>query len=153
MPSHNPEQEEEDAFVRTSHGLPLQHKLDAMSFFDLARLISTVKADSPAYMVVERAMKRILAEDQAKINRLNVLLGALIGGLFGFSGVVLGAYLKNAPAAQQPTPSSTVQQIQQGNLAVKPQITNVPSGQFVASQPIPVPANVKHDAQASQRRP
>ena len=149
--------EEQEAFVLATHGIPFQHELDAMSFSELASALSSTKASTPKYMVVERAMKRVLAEDQAKINRSNVILGALIGGsfggLFGLCGVVLGAFLKNAPTAQQPPPSSTVHQIQQGKLAVKPPVANIPPGQPISGQPIPVPGAVKQDAQAGQRRP
>ena len=131
--------EEQEAFVLAFHHIPFQHELDAMSFVELAIIISTAKTDSPRYMVVERAMKRVLADDQAKISRLNVILGAIMGGAFGLCGVMLGAHLKNSTTTQQPPTGSTMQQIQQGNLSVKPQGANIAPIQPIASQPIPVP--------------
>ena len=145
--------EEQEAFVLATHGIPFQHELDAMSFVELAINISTAKIDSPRYIVVERAMKRVLAKDQAKISRLNVIIGAIVGGVFGLCGVMLGAHLKNSPITQQPPPGSTMHQIQQGNLAVKPQVTNIAPIQPIASQPVPVPDAIKQNEQNGQNRP
>ena len=144
---------ENEGFVRGFHEIPDADKLSRMSFAELASELGGLDKDSPKYIVIERELKRILAKDQARINRSNVVLGAVMGGVFGLAGVVLGAYLKNPPPPQQVSPSRSVQQVQQGNLTVQPSVATTPSTQSVASQPVAVPAPVKGNAQPSKPGP
>jgi hypothetical protein len=142
---------EAEAFTRGSCGIPDHNKLQAMSFAELASELSGSTKDSPKYMVIERELKRALAKDQAKINRSNVILGALMGGALSLLGVILGVQLKSSLVPQQPTPASVVQQVNQSQFGLPPQITNVPAPQPAVS-PLP-PALVKPSAQAGNTSP
>jgi hypothetical protein len=142
---------EEEAFTRGAHDIPEHSKLQAMSFAELASELSYSTKDSPKYMVIERELKRALAKDQARINRSNVILGALIAGVFSLLGVILGAHLRSSLVQQQPNQASGVQQVNQGQLGLQPQITNVPA---LPPSPIqPAPATVKPSAQVSKTSP
>ena len=95
--------EEQEGFVRGFHGIPDSEKLNAMSFAELASLLSSCEKDSPKFLVVERELKKYIAKDQAAINLKNILVGAFIGGVFGWAGVVIGFYL----GKQEPNPNTT----------------------------------------------
>jgi hypothetical protein len=142
--------EEEEGFVRGFHGIPDAEKLNAMSFAELASLLSSCEKDSPKFHVVERELKKHLAKDQAEINRPNIRLGAYIGGGFGLAGVVLGAVLTNlndSVASKQVSPPSPVQQIPQSNLKIQPSSINVqpsnPSAVQGAIPPTPAQGNTQ----------
>lgn len=89
--------EVQDSFTRGYHDIPDSSQLESMSFAELASEISTCQAGSAKYIVIEREIKRHLANDQAKMNRKNILLGVLIGGVFTIAGTFLGAYLRIWP--------------------------------------------------------
>lgn len=129
------------------HGIPSDEKLKSMSFSDLAVEIAGCPKDSPKFQVVEREMKNYLAKDQAKINRCNIIIGACVGGIFGLVGVVLGYYLKGAPPPEQVAPASTVQKMNNGDLATKPPVGGVPVGTLPVSRPTSNPAPVQSNAQ------
>lgn len=91
----------ENAFARTSLRLPSDEKIERMPFVELASLLSSYESGSGAFQVVEREIKKRLANDQAKINRPNMLWAAGIGGAFALAGVILGAWLQNSPFLKQ----------------------------------------------------
>ena len=64
---------ENDVFISGFHGIPSPEKLRQMSFLELAELLSSCKNGSTKFLVVERELKIRIAEDQAKINRRNML--------------------------------------------------------------------------------
>jgi hypothetical protein len=142
---------EEEAFTRGAHDIPDHSKLQVMSFAELASELSYSTKDSPKYMVIERELKRALAKDQARINRSNVILGALMGGALSLLGVTLGAHLKSSSVPQQPNSASGVQQVNQGQLGLQPQITNAPALQPAVSQS--AIATAKPSAQVSKTVP
>ena len=87
--------ETEDSFVRGFHGIPDDKALGAMSFTQLASLLAGCEIGSPKFIVLEREMKKHLAKDQARINRSNILVGALIAGLFALLGAGVGGLLRS----------------------------------------------------------
>lgn len=89
--------EEQEGFTRGFHGIPSAEKLKAMSFAELASLLSSCEKDSPKFLVVDRELKKHLAKDQSEINIRNVILGACVGGIFGIVGVVIGSFLRVCP--------------------------------------------------------
>lgn len=139
---------EQKGFTLGFHGIPDHGKLAKMSFAELASELATATKDSPKYLVVEREMKSVIASDQARINRVNVYIGGFMAGVFGLSGVVLGWWLRDTSAMQQPTQSSAVHQVQQSQVKVQPNLSNIPPLQTPASNPIAVPGPVKANAQA-----
>ena len=146
--------EEQDDATRGYRGIPDDSELESMSFIALSELLSSCEKDSTKFHVVERELKKCFAQDQAKINRFNIILGACMGGFFGLAGVALGAYLKNSPSPEQVTPSAAVQQIQNPKLTVKPPITDTaPVSQPAITQPAADPTPVKSNAQPSQPHP
>ena len=84
------ELEEKDAFDRSEYKIPLDSELRKMSFVEMATALHGITVGSPRYIVIDREIKKQLAQDQAQANRTNVLLGALVGGCFALAGVVLG---------------------------------------------------------------
>ena len=141
----------DDDFVRGFHGIPHEDRLRQMSFAQLVSLLASCQKDSPKFAVIERELKRHLANDQSEINRKNVIIGGCIGGIFGLVGVVLGAYLKQPPSSQQIAPPGSVQQIPNSSLAPKPPVTNtIPP---VVTQPPNSPAPAQGNAQKSQQVP
>lgn len=72
-----------EGFNKVAYSIPRDEILRSMSFNELAIEIGSCKKDSPKFFVVERELKRRIAEDQAKINRSNMILSACIGGLGG----------------------------------------------------------------------
>lgn len=130
---------EEDGFLRGYHSIPDDVKLHKMSFVELAALLASCEGGSAKYNVVERELKKHLAEDQAEINRKNILLGACLGGVFGLIGVFLGANLKNSPYAQQVAPAATVQQPSNSGITATPQPSNPAAAQSNAQLPKPKP--------------
>ena len=147
------EDSEADGFARGFHGIPHAEKLRTMPFVDLAEELAGSAKDSAKFITVERELKRRLAEDQAKTNRSNVLLGAIVGGCFGLAGVVIGWYLRDSQTSSNPAHGSTVQQTHQGKLEVKPPNRYVPASNPTISQPAVAPSPVQPNAQASQSRP
>ena len=89
---------EDDEFVRGYHDIPSDHELNRMSFVQLASLLATCQESTPKFTVVDRELKKRLLKDQSAINLRNVIIGACIGGIFGLSGVIIGAYLKEPPS-------------------------------------------------------
>ena len=145
--------EQEDGFIRGNYDLPFDHELRAMSYLELAESLHGSAVGGPKYLVVEREMKLRLVEDQARINRKSVYIGGIVAGVFGLSGVFLGWWLRDSSSMQQPTPSSSVGQVQQGKFGVQPSFTNVSPAQPVASKPVPVLAPVQGDSGASKKSP
>lgn len=147
------EDSEADGFARGFHGIPHANKLRTMPFVELAEELAGSPKDSTKFITVERELKRRLAEDQAKINRSNVLLGAVLGGCFGLAGVVLGWYLRDSQSSANPTRGSAFQQTRQGNVGEKQPVGSISASQPTVGQPVEVPGTVKPNAQASQSRP
>ena len=143
----------EDDFVRGYHDIPDTAELNALSFAQLASSLSSCQKDSPKFHVIEREMKKRIAQDQAKINRPNMLWAAGVGGTFALVGVVLGAYLNNSPVAKQITPTATMQQVEKSDLGVKPPIANIPVSQPPAVAPAPQPEPVQKNAQQRKANP
>ena len=142
------EAEAQEGFVRGFHSIPDDGKLSAMSFSELASLLSSCEKESPKFLVVERELKKHLARDQAKINLPNMLWAACIGGAFALAGVVLGWYLKK-PTFEQIAPPGAVQQIEKSSLAVKP-----PNGDVVpTAQPSVKPPPPKNNEQPRKNAP
>jgi hypothetical protein len=100
----NKSSEEED-FVRGYHGIPDDGKLKAMSFAELASLLTECEKDSAKFSVVEREMKKRLAKDQASVNRFNILMGAMIAGVCTIAGALIGSHLRQPSAV----PANTIQ--------------------------------------------
>lgn len=119
------------------HGIPGDEKLKFMSFSDLAIELAGCEKGSPKFLVIEREMKKFLAEDQAKINLKNILIGAWIGLLGVVLGAFLGAYLKNPCDAQKSNPN-VMNQIEKNQLTVKPPIGDAPT-----LQPPSIPVSIK----------
>lgn len=143
----------QDAFLRGALDIPDDAKLLQMSFVELAALLSSCESGSAKFNVVEREMKRRLTQDQAKINRPNMLWAAGIGGTFALSGVVLGAWLNNAPAFKKEAPSATVQQVSKSNLSEKPSITQIAPIGKSATGGTDKPDPVNGNAQPSKQHP
>lgn len=139
------EAEEQEGFVRGYHGIPDAGKLSAMSFSELASLLSSCEKESPKFLVVERELKKHLAKDQAKINLPNMLWAACIGGAFALAGVVLGWYLKNPPSEQVATRGTV---LEKSNLAVK-----LPNGYVVPTAQPPVKPPPKNNEQPRKSAP
>ena len=139
------EDTESDGFVRGFHSIPHGDKLRSMPFVELAEELAGSQKDSTKFITVERELKRRLAEDQAKVNRSNVLLGAVIGGCFGLAGVGLGWYLRDSQSSANPARSSAIQQTHQGNLAVKPPVGNISASHPTIIQPAVAPSPIKHN--------
>lgn len=55
---NEPIKEEQDAIMRTFHGVPLAHELEAMSDIDLAELQSQLAHDSPGKIIIENEWQR-----------------------------------------------------------------------------------------------
>ena len=127
---------EQEAFDRSFEDIPDAEKLAAMSFVDLATLLSSCEKNSAKFHVVERELKIHLTKDQAKINRPNVIVGACIGGLFGLLGVVLGYHLKNDVPI-----SGAVQKIEKSQLSPKPPLGNIPVGKVAIEALTPIQGN------------
>ena len=141
---------EQDGFDVAGHDIPDKYDIAAKTFDVLAAMLADSKQDSARYTVIDREIKKRLANDSAAIHLKNVIIGACAGGVFGLLGVILGSYLKSE---KQISPTSTMQQINHGQLAAQPQVVNAPATKPVASQPIYVPSPIKPDAQASHKRP
>lgn len=134
--------QEHDDFVRGFHGIPDAAELGRMTFAELASLLSSCERESPKFHVVEREMKRRLAQDQAQINRPNMVYAACVGGCFSLAGVMLGYYLKN-----DVPPSSAMHQVEKGNLAIKPQSAQPEQGATSSiAKPPPKPEPVGKNA-------
>ncbi len=101
----------DEALIRGYHGIPDDARIKGMSFVQLADLLQSCETGSVKYVVVDREMKKRLANDQAKINLKNVIFG----GVFGLIGVALGAYLKSSPPTHQVVPTAAMQQVTKGN--------------------------------------
>ena len=144
------ELEEKDAFDRSEYKIPLDSELRKMSFVEMATALHGIRVGSPGYIVIDREIKKQLAQDQAQANRTNVLLGALVGGCFALAGVVLGWFLHESQPDPQVANGSSFQQTHPANLAVKPRLGSVPSDQTVASQPVNIPAKVQGNSSASK---
>ncbi len=102
----------DDEFACGYHDIPHPDKLSQISFVQLASLVGSCDVGSPRFIVIERELKKRLAKDQSEINLRNVIIGACIGGVFGLSGVLVGAYLKESSYQQQATPSAPVQAVE-----------------------------------------
>ena len=135
-------------FNKVRHGIPDDSKLASMSFADLAVDLSLCIKDSPKFTVIERELKKRIAQDQAKINRPNMLYAACVGGAFALTGVVLGYYLKN-----DVPPGGAVQKVEKSTLAPSPSIANIPASQPPISPPAVQPAGVQNNAQPSRAKP
>jgi hypothetical protein len=144
---------EGDDFDRGLHGIPDDEKFEVMSFVQLASALSSCDSGSPKFMVIEREMKKHLAKDQAEINLKNVIIGGIMAGIFGLSGVVLGWWLRDSSTMQQPTSSSSEYQIQQGKLSEMTSTANISAIKAVSGQPIAVPNKVENNAQPRQTKP
>ena len=140
--------EGQEGFDRGFHGIPDAEKLAAISFVELAALLSSCEKDSVKFRVIERELTSRLAKDQAKINRFNVILGACIGGAFGLLGVVLGYYLKN-----DVPPSGVVQKVEKTDLTQKPPLGSVPVGKPGVAASVPNPTPVQGNAQPNNTKP
>ena len=150
-PSEIARKDDEDGFLRGYHGIPDNEKLQQMSFLELAALLGSCEIGSAKFSVVEREMKKHLAKDQAEISRKNIILGACMGGIFGLTGVVLGAWLKESPPTPGVARPNAVQQIPNGQLPVKSPAANLtlnaPPAMQAANNP---PAPVQKNAQPSK---
>ncbi|WP_144062958.1 hypothetical protein [Litchfieldella anticariensis] len=147
---HDSEQSAQHAFERASLHLPSDSDIERLSFSGLASLLSCHREGTAEYRVVERAIKKHLAKDQAKINLKNVIIGGIMAGLFGLSGVVLGWWLRDSSTMQQPPSSSTEHQIQQGTFGKNTNSASIPVIKPISGQPIAVPEEVESNAQQSQ---
>lgn len=148
-----PESEKREILLEVLHNLPNEDELRAMSFADLASELSKCIKDSPKIQVIEREIKKRLAQDQAKINLPNMLYAACVGGAFALAGVVLGWHL-NTPTPQKVSPASAMQQVEKSKLAVEQ-----PSGQTPQvivqppANPVNKPTPKNNDAQPSKANP
>ena len=108
-------------FIKGFHSIPDESALKRLSFEELSALIIEANDKSPAFMVIDREVKRRIAQDQAIINRKNVCVGAVMGGMFSLLGVVLGWWLRAAVTypSHQPTNSSAVQEHRQSQVGTE----------------------------------
>lgn len=113
--------EKDDDLDRGFHGIPDDGKIQDMSYVQLCEVRNSCEKDSPKFYVMEREVKRRLAIDQAEINRPNMLLAAAIGGTFALVGIVVGAYLRNEPSAQQGSLAAVIPQTGSQQVASAPQ--------------------------------
>lgn len=113
----NSEQEAQHAFERASLHLPSDKEIEKLSFAGLASLLAYQKEGTAEYSVVERAIKKRLAKDQAVINLPNMLWAAGFGGLFALAGVALGWWLQTMNSTpvccQQILNTSTAEHIEE----------------------------------------
>lgn len=144
------ENSEQEAFVRGFHGIPDSAKLESLSFSELASELSTTESGSPKFIVIEREMKKHLAKDQANINLKNVIIGGIMVGIFGLSGVVLGWWLRDSSTIHKPSGGGSEYQIQQGKLGNNENTTRTPIPKPIHAQPIAVPEKVENNAQPNQ---
>lgn len=139
--------EEQEGFVRGFYGIPNAEKLAAMSFAELAAALSSCEKDSPRFHVIERELKKHIAEDQARINLPNMLWAAAFGGVFALSGVVLGYYLKN-----DVPPTSSMQKVEKSQFTRNPLSGNVPLREPPTVSPSQQPAPKSNDAKQSESK-
>lgn len=138
-----------EAVGRVYDGIPDDQKISGMTYYELSVAFRSCEAGSTGFDVIEREMKKHLAQDQAKINRPNMLWAAGIGGVFALCGVVLGHYLRN-----DVPPASAVHQVETSDLGIKPPIAKVPQAlTTTVAQPPPHPPEVRKDAQPSEANP
>jgi len=131
---------DEEHFSRGFHDIPDDDEITKMSFAELAADLSSCEKDSPKFMVIEREIKKHLANDQAKINLPNMLWAAGFGGVFALAGVILGWYLNMTPASEQIPPTSSMQKGENRT----PHQKNVINGEI---------EKVKHEVKTNNKTP
>lgn len=82
--------EEQAAMDRALLDIPTDTELSNMTYIELVDNLSRSRQNSARFHVLDRQMRRILAEDQMLINRKNTY----IGGLVSLLGVALGWLLR-----------------------------------------------------------
>ena len=143
----------EDGVIRGYESIPNDDQLKALSFVKLAHSLANAGKDSALFIALDREHKKRLTRDAAEINRKNVLIGGVLAGCFGLSGVWLGWWLRDQSFVQKPTDSSALSQIYQRELREPSKVAAVPPLHPVASQPPANPAPMQQDSAASQKRP
>ena len=123
----NPEQEAQDAFDMAALHLPSSNDIKKLSFAGLASLLSLYREGTAEYRVVERALKKHLAKDQAKINLPNILWPAGFSGMFALAGVVLGWHLPMSQTMAKERHTDNVQQSKNSRLDPQYMITRGPN--------------------------
>ncbi len=88
------ESDNQDDFLRGFENIPSDKKLQSFSYIQLLAERHSTKRDSPRFHVITREINKHILNYQSKLNRKNIIIGALIGGVFGLSGVALGYFLK-----------------------------------------------------------
>ena len=145
-----------EGMARGYHDIPDDAKLQAMSYVHLSEEFQSSKKDSPRLHVLDREMKRRIAQDQAEANRPNIRLGAYMGGGFALAGVVLGAlltHLSNNATKNKITPPAAVQQIPQNAVQIQPQTIYSQPSNPPATQGAISPSPTKTDAPGSKNPP
>ena len=110
-----------DKIAMPSYGIP--PNIESMTFFQLSIKLSESKIDTPLYSAIDRQMKKIIAKDQSKINRVNVIVGAVMAGIFAIIGVLVGYGLESKKAYTE-----SLQKTSYSKLQEKPKITNLKPG-------------------------
>ncbi len=82
--------EEQAAMDHALLDIPTDTELSNMTYIDLVDNLSRSRQNSARFHVLDRQMRRILAEDQMLINRKNTY----IAGLVSLLGVALGWLLR-----------------------------------------------------------
>lgn len=145
--------EMQDFRLRGYHGIPDSSKLQAMSYIQLSEIFQSCEKNSTKFHVIERELKKHLAKDQAAINRKNMIIGACIGGIFGLTGVFLGALIKESPPVQRVAPAGTVQQKSNSNLPAKPPVASLPLSAPSIKQSSNSPAPIQNNPQPTKPHP
>lgn len=135
------------------HGIPEDERLKSLPFSDLAVELSGCEKDSPKFLVLEREIKKRFANDQASINRPNMLWAAGVGGVFALIGVFLGAYLKHATSVEEAPPSITVRQIERAHITPEIPMEKVAPNTRSAIQPANHQTAISNNGQPPNTKP
>lgn len=127
--------EDNDSLNRGFYGIPDDNNLRIMSFVELCSELSSCEKGSPKFLTIEREIKKHIARDQAKAARPNILLGAIIAGVFTILGALIGGFLKTCSACQSVHSTTTAPQPRKEDVTVKPPVIADMPSQQVEMQP------------------
>lgn len=142
-----------DHMARGYNGIPNEMEIGKMSYIKLSDAFRSSQPNTVKYDVLERELKRRQAKDQANINRPNMLLAAMIGGIFALAGVALGAYLKPSAATHPESLPMDLRQGSDSSFKTKPPLVDRTIDTGVTTLPSTQQAAVSSAAVSGDRRP
>lgn len=120
--------QEQKAFEAVFEDVPSDRERKFMSEKELAELLSTCKAGTPAYTLIEHELSRRIAKIQA--------MPTYVGVLSGLAGVVLGAwlnsYFQQRPLVDCTFPAATVKSTENESL----HHSTPPNKETISEEPI-----------------